>query len=98
MAKRKTNIQVVNQMMEFSQHGALAQLFILQAIEKYADACIAAKPEEMENGFISGVAWQGVAKDLKRQLNEHYGVETKPKLQTLGEMEKENTDGFRNKS
>jgi hypothetical protein len=71
MAKRKTNIQAVKQMMEFSQYGALAQLFIMQAIAKYADACSEAEPASMDSGFISGANWQAVAKDIKRQMDEH---------------------------
>lgn len=72
MAKRKTNVQVVKQMMEFSPYGAMAQVFIMQAIEKYADSCIAAKPEEMTTGFMDGKTWQDIAIDIKRQIAEHY--------------------------
>lgn len=72
MAKRKTNVQLVKQMMEFSPHGALAQLFVMQALDKYAQMCIDATPDQLANGLIDGAAWQAVAKDIKRQMDEHY--------------------------
>ena len=72
MSKRKTNVQFVKSIMEFSQHGALAQMFVIEAITKYAKACAEAKPEDMDSGFISGAAWQAVAKEIQGKIAEQY--------------------------
>jgi hypothetical protein len=75
MAKRKTNVQIVKHMMEFSNHGALAQLFIIQAIEQYAKQMSSLTPEQVkkfDNAFISGEAWQSVAVEIKTTLEKHY--------------------------
>lgn len=34
--KQETNVEFVTKLMEFSQHGALSQLFILDAIDKWS--------------------------------------------------------------
>lgn len=81
MAKPKTNVQFVKELMEFSQHGPMAQLFVLQAIEKYAKACANAEPEEMDNGIISGYAWQAVAKEIHEKCEARYA---KPAAKSTG--------------
>jgi len=71
--KRKTNVQIVKEIMEHSNYGALSQSFVIQAITKYADACAAAKPEDFgAPGLINYEAWIGVAKEIKDKLDTHY--------------------------
>lgn len=71
------NIELVASMMEFSDHGPLAQMFIVDAIRKLSEA-VASKPieelrEQMkENGFISAEAWQGVAIEIKEKMEKFY--------------------------
>jgi hypothetical protein len=93
MAKRKTNVQFVKHIMEFSNHGALMQAFIMQALEQYAKSVASKKPEQLDTPMVSGQAWHGCATELLAGLNEHF---ERPKPKTLAEMEAENTDGFRN--
>jgi hypothetical protein len=72
MARRKTNAQVVKQMMEFSPHGAMAQLVIIEAIRWYVDRVAVADPAKFDNPMINGVAWVETAKDIQRQMIEFY--------------------------
>lgn len=67
-----TNVELVTEMMEYSRFGALAQLFIMEAITRYADSVSKAHPEalkSMENGLISPQAWQGVAIEIAHKLS-----------------------------
>lgn len=72
--KRTTNIQAVTGMMNYSQYGALAQVFIVEAIRRYATQVIeneAKLLEEMREHMISGEAWVGVAKEINGKLDQH---------------------------
>jgi hypothetical protein len=72
----RTNTELVDDLMSYSPSGALCQVFILQAIEKYADAVLAdesATLREMEGGMISGEAWVRCAKHIQGELISHYG-------------------------
>lgn len=66
--KQPTNIDFVTDLMSFSNYGALAQVFVIEAIAEYADLCAA---ERLPDGsFISPDAWQGVAKEIQQKLND----------------------------
>lgn len=72
---RKTNVQAVKSMMEYSNHGALAQVFIMTAIQKYAETVLKATPEQLaslEKSFINPDVWQSVAKEVKQKLDDHF--------------------------
>lgn len=70
MIRPTTNIQCVMNMMQCSAYGAIAQLVIMTAIEKY---CLIACEERLpENGMINPDAWQGAAKEIIEKLNIHY--------------------------
>lgn len=71
-AKRKTNVQLVKTMMEFSSYGPLAQVFIMQAISEYAKSVASSTPEKLETPLVSGAAWHGVAVEIKNQIDDHY--------------------------
>ncbi|UUZ75479.1 hypothetical protein LP414_27575 [Polaromonas sp. P1(28)-13] len=76
MPKPTNNTELVTQMMEFSRFGPLAQIFILDALNKHVARVIASKPEDypaekMPFG-MTGEAWIDLAKDLKRQMDEFY--------------------------
>ena len=71
MSKRKpmTNTEFVEHMMTFSNYGALAQLFVLDAIGKFADRVAASKPEDYPaDGFVNPESWIGVAKEIKHKI------------------------------
>jgi hypothetical protein len=74
MPKRKnqpeTNVEFVTRIMELSNYGALAQLFILEAVRNWSDLVAEADPAKVDTPMISGHAWVGVAKEIKAKLEE----------------------------
>ena len=72
--KHMTNVELVANIMEYSRYGALAQMFVIDALTKVADAVAQSKPEDYgKSPLISGHAWIGVAKEIQEKLNENYG-------------------------
>jgi len=70
MAKRPmTNEEKLTHMMRFSNYSALKQCFIMEAVRKWAEVISRAAPEQVENGFISGTAWIGVAKETLKEMS-----------------------------
>lgn len=71
-----TNVEFVTNVMEFSNFGPMAQLFVMEAISKYAEQ-VANAPEEafesMKGGLINPDAWQGVAREIHNKVQAHYG-------------------------
>ena len=70
--KRKTNLQQVAKMMNFSQFGALKQAFIMSAIESYAASVLSTPDEKINTGLISAEAWKGCAAECISELDEHF--------------------------
>lgn len=75
---QQTNVEAIAEMMEFSRYGALAQMFIMDALGKQARAVADASPDlfkgdKWENGFVSGEAWQAVAREIAGKLDKHLG-------------------------
>ena len=60
MTKRKnqpeTNAEFVTRMMEFSNYGALAQLFVLEAIRNWSNLVAEADPAKVDSPMINGHA------------------------------------------
>ena len=69
--KRKTNQQIVANMMNYSACGGLKEAFIITAIEKYAQQILKEEPWG-DNALISFEAWQTCAKEVLTTLEEHY--------------------------
>jgi len=66
-----TNIEKVLEIMEFSDYGALAQAFVMNALSAHAKLVSEAPIEALESmrgGFISPEAWQGVALEITEKL------------------------------
>ena len=71
--KRKTNTEIVTEIMEYSMYGALSQMFVIDALSKFADTVAKSKPKDYpKNSFINGEAWIGVAKEIKSKLERAY--------------------------
>lgn len=74
MAKRKnqpeTNVEFVTRIMEFSNYGALAQIFVIEALRRWSDLVAESDPAKCDSPMISGHAWVGVAKEIKAKLEE----------------------------
>jgi hypothetical protein len=66
----ETNIEFVTRIMDFSNYGPLAQLFILEAIRNWSELVAKADPVKMDTPIFSGHAWVGVAKEIKAKLEE----------------------------
>lgn len=70
-----TNVEFVTKLMEFSQFGPLAQLFVLDALDKWSQKIIdneATVLATMKDGFIAGEAWVGVAKEINKKIKERH--------------------------
>lgn len=70
MKKRKTNVQMLTDLMEFSESGALMQAFIVNAIESYAKQTLKAGPWP-ENGVLSQEAWRECAREALGHIVVH---------------------------
>lgn len=69
----KTNEDLVRNLMNFSPFGALAQAFIMQAIQNMCKNVKNWEPtEEDYRGFVDPDAWKGIAEDIEKRVNEFY--------------------------
>ena len=72
MKQPKTNTQIVKSYMDAS---AINQLFLMEAINRYAKQCIARKEaliKAMETTMINGEAWVKAAEDWSKTHKENY--------------------------
>jgi len=73
MPKEKTNTEFVNKLMEYSNNGALMQVFVITAIEKYAEMVKAeGEPKGPVSHFIDPQAWLRCAEEALAKLEEQY--------------------------
>ena len=66
------NADLLQDIITFSPYGALSELFVMQAVQAYADEVLAADPATLDNALVSGQAWRNVAADIKRRCDEFY--------------------------
>jgi hypothetical protein len=74
MTDRKTNMDVITEIMEYSPYGALSQMFVIDALLKQAKYVVMNKEQvikEMEKGFIHGSSWVAMAEYLEATLEKH---------------------------
>jgi hypothetical protein len=71
-----SNVEFVTELMEFSEYGPLAQLFVMDALAKFSKRVAEAAPEEFAGmgDFISAESWQGVAKEIHQKFTERNRV------------------------
>lgn len=84
--KRKTNIEAVVDLMEFSRYGPLAQLFVVDALSKHARHVADAPVEAfagMRDGMINQEAWQGVAREIAQKMDAHLGCSAAAPAKTV---------------
>lgn len=72
--RHETNEEFTARLMRFAKSGAMMQLFILTALEKYANQCIEAGAATFDSGFLSGAAWIRCAQEALDNLNKHLGA------------------------
>ncbi len=69
----KSNIDLVTDLMTYSKHGLLSQIFVVAAIEYYAKHVIKLPlPTTESTNIINAEAWKAVAQDVQERMNEFY--------------------------
>ncbi len=76
----KTNVEFVTEFMEYSKHGALAQVFVIEALRVYVEKVrvIAAArraevlPDQDPNALISAATWEAIAEELGAKFDANY--------------------------
>ncbi len=75
---RKTNTELVDDLMSYSRFGAMAQVFIIEAIRSYSSRIVEnGEPEDNKSLFISPVLWYNIAKDVLDRVEQNYKTEVK---------------------
>lgn len=69
----ETNEAFVARLMTRMQSGPIAQLFVIEAVRKYAEACAKAEPKQMDTGIISGAHWKRCAVEIDAAVTAHLG-------------------------
>jgi hypothetical protein len=70
--RHQTHIEAVVEIMVYSKFGALAQLFVIDALAKFSEKAADAPPGEIGGaGFIDPLAWRGVAREIQGKLKRH---------------------------
>ena len=69
----ETNEAFVARLMTRMNAGPLAQLFVIEAVRKYAEACADAPAEKMNAGIISGAHWKRTAQEIHAAVTRHLG-------------------------
>lgn len=68
---RKSNEEFIQDLMTHSPFGALSQLVIITAIEKYVAICKDADPKDLD-GIVSGRAWVACCQDIHDRMEARY--------------------------
>lgn len=71
----ETNTEFVTRLMDFSKHGALMHLFVIDALEKRANQILNISDEDLEaafdrNNMIDWRAWKACAQEIKDNIEE----------------------------
>tara|TARA_B110000046_G_C12945453_1_gene377777 strand:+ start:218 stop:451 length:234 start_codon:yes stop_codon:yes gene_type:complete len=76
MSKHPTNTEFVTHLMEFNNSGPMAQVFIVEAIRKYADE-VANNPDMVRDQWklpiVSADAWISAATSIQSAFKTQYG-------------------------
>lgn len=74
IVKPITNVEFVTELMEYGIHGALRQVFIVEALRFYSEIISKSVPsEQSQNTFINPQAWKEIAIDINQKLESKYG-------------------------
>lgn len=68
---RKTNTELITDLMDFAKSGPLMQAFILEAVSQYAKRCAAVDPAVFDSPILNGAAWHRCAVEAKAALEAH---------------------------
>jgi len=67
---KKTNTALVKEMMSFSDHGVLKEVFILEAIYKYSQLTLEDTSKWGDDSLISQDAWRTCAQECIKAISE----------------------------
>lgn len=71
--KLDSNEELVLDLMRYSKHGPLGQVFIVEAIRTYAEKQAAEKPRALREGdLIDPALWRLIAVDVKSRCDAFY--------------------------
>jgi hypothetical protein len=71
-----TNEELVLRLMNHSQHGVLAQAFVIEALAAYAQRVLdLGEPEDDGTGLISKKAWFAIAGDVLHTIENRNDLE-----------------------
>jgi len=70
----RSNVEIMEQLMNYSKFGAMSQVFIMAAIQSYAGTIIeGGRPTTEDNtAFISPMLWFDLAKDTQDRITAMY--------------------------
>lgn len=75
MSKRKTNEQFVKSLMTFSRRGAMMQLFVITALEKYSKLVVEAHQKgELRGGafgFVNPAGWADCGREILEKMEQN---------------------------
>lgn len=70
MKTKKTNEQLIKDIINYSKFGPMAQLFIMEAIGRYANSVSESKPSDYPKScIVNPEMWIGVAKEIKEKMD-----------------------------
>lgn len=72
MPKRMTNTAFVSGLMRDGPHGALTEVFVIDALLFYARTVIQNGPEPYDSALLSGAAWHRTAQFVNDELGKQY--------------------------
>jgi hypothetical protein len=77
VANIKTNEDMLHYIMNFSSHGAMAQIFVIEALRYYSEKVTEkGEPSEEQRSIISPIAWYHTGLEIQNLLKAKY----EPKL------------------
>ena len=74
--KGVSNVEFVKGIMEYSQYGGLAQVFVIEALRNYCETVLADTQEWPKNSLISQQTWKGIAFEITLKANSKYSNQT----------------------
>ena len=83
----QTNVEFIVDLMNFNNSGALAQVFIVDAIMKRADTVAELDPAAIDHPLISGHAWVRCAQEIRDRMGAKYGKRSGPSSELQADSE-----------
>lgn len=70
---KMTNQEFLKWVMNFSTHGALAEVFIIEAVRYYSEKVAnQPKPEDDDKSFINPLAWYELGQEINSKMKMKY--------------------------